>query len=64
MITDRLDRMLSRLDRYRAARAESKLLSRRIAGWHLEGPFLSPEPGFHGAHPQGTDGASHSGKDT
>jgi len=50
MITDRLDRMLSRLDRYRAARTESELLSRRIAGWHLEGPFLSPEPGFHGAH--------------
>jgi N-acetylglucosamine-6-phosphate deacetylase len=52
MITDRLDRMLSRLDRYRAARAESELLSRRIAGWHLEGPFMSPEPGFHGAHPK------------
>jgi len=51
LITDRFDRMLGRLDRYRAARSESELLARRIAGWHLEGPFMSPTPGFHGAHP-------------
>jgi N-acetylglucosamine-6-phosphate deacetylase len=23
---------------------------RGIAGWHIEGPFLSASPGFHGAH--------------
>ncbi|RKX33137.1 MAG: N-acetylglucosamine-6-phosphate deacetylase [Verrucomicrobia bacterium] len=51
VVTDRFDRMLSRIDRYRAARTESELLSRRIAGWHLEGPFMSPLPGFVGAHP-------------
>lgn len=51
VVTDRFDRMLGRIDRYRAARAESELLSRRIAGWHLEGPFMSPVPGFVGAHP-------------
>lgn len=51
LITDRFDLMLARLDRYRQARLESPLLSKRIAGWHLEGPFLSPLPGFHGAHP-------------
>jgi N-acetylglucosamine-6-phosphate deacetylase len=22
-----------------------------VAGWHIEGPFLSNQPGFHGAHP-------------
>ena len=22
-----------------------------IAGYHIEGPWLSPEPGYHGAHP-------------
>jgi N-acetylglucosamine-6-phosphate deacetylase len=22
-----------------------------MPGWHVEGPFLSDEPGFHGAHP-------------
>jgi N-acetylglucosamine-6-phosphate deacetylase len=31
-------------------RAQSEELRRAIAGWHIEGPFLSPEPGFHGAH--------------
>lgn len=51
LVTDRFDRMLARLDRYRQARSDSPLLSRRIAGWHLEGPFMSPTPGFHGAHP-------------
>lgn len=53
LITDHFDVMLARLSRYRQARQESPLLSRRIAGWHLEGPFLSPVPGFHGAHPPG-----------
>lgn len=51
LITDRWDRMLARLKNYRALRALSPLLARRIAGWHLEGPFMSPVPGFHGAHP-------------
>ena len=51
LITDRWDRMLARLKNYRALRASSPLLMRRIAGWHMEGPFMSPTPGFHGAHP-------------
>ncbi len=51
LITDRWDRMLARLQHYRALRAASPLLQRRIAGWHMEGPFLSPKPWFHGAHP-------------
>ncbi len=51
LITDRWDRMLARLKHFRALRAESPLLTRRIAGWHLEGPFMSATPGFHGAHP-------------
>ena len=51
LITDRWDRMLARLKHFRDLRAESPLLTRRIAGWHLEGPFMSATPGFHGAHP-------------
>ena len=51
LITDRWDRMLARLKNYRTLRAASPLLVRRIAGWHLEGPFMSATPGFHGAHP-------------
>lgn len=49
-ITNRWDRMLARLRHYQALRAASPRLRRRIAGWHLEGPFMSPLPGFHGAH--------------
>ncbi len=51
LITDRWDGMLARLKNFRALRAASPLLTRRIAGWHLEGPFMSATPGFHGAHP-------------
>jgi len=51
LITDRWDRLLARLRHCRALRAASPRLGRRIAGWHLEGPFMSPVPGFHGAHP-------------
>jgi len=31
-------------------RAQSAELQLSITGWHIEGPFLSAEPGFHGAH--------------
>ena len=31
--------------------AGSGLLSATMLGFHLEGPFLSPEPGYRGAHP-------------
>jgi N-acetylglucosamine-6-phosphate deacetylase len=51
LITDRWDRLLARLRHYRALRASSPVLQRRIAGWHMEGPFMSATPGFHGAHP-------------
>jgi N-acetylglucosamine-6-phosphate deacetylase len=50
LITDEWSQMLTRLARLRELRAASADLTRAIAGWHLEGPFLSPEPGFHGVH--------------
>jgi len=43
--------MISRLRRLRELRRKSPLLTQAIAGWHVEGPFLSAEPGFRGAHP-------------
>lgn len=51
LITNRWAKMLARLRHYQALRAASPRLRQRIAGWHLEGPFMSPKPGFHGAHP-------------
>ncbi len=32
------------------ALAENPLISACVPGFHLEGPFISPEPGFSGAH--------------
>lgn len=51
LITNRWEIMLARLRHYQSLRAASPRLRRRLAGWHLEGPFMSPKPGFHGAHP-------------
>ena len=51
LISDEWPRLMSRLRRLRELRSESVFLSRAIAGWHIEGPFLSAEPGFRGAHP-------------
>lgn len=50
IMTDRWETMLARLRRLRTLRSDSPVLQRAIAGWHVEGPFLSPRPGFHGAH--------------
>jgi len=50
LITDEWSRLLARLKHIRTLRNENAELKEGIAGWHIEGPFLSPEPGFRGAH--------------
>lgn len=50
LITDQWDKMLNRLQHMRNLRAQSAMLRSTIAGWHIEGPFLSEKPGFAGAH--------------
>jgi N-acetylglucosamine-6-phosphate deacetylase len=50
LTTDRYPKMMERLERLRRLRSGSVELRRAIAGWHVEGPFLSSAPGFHGAH--------------
>ncbi len=50
LITDEWPRLLARLQRFRKLRARSAKLGTAIIGWHIEGPFLSEKPGFHGAH--------------
>lgn len=50
LVTDDWSRLLQRLRHLRQIRATCPELSHGIAGWHLEGPFLSERPGFHGAH--------------
>jgi N-acetylglucosamine-6-phosphate deacetylase len=50
LITDDWRALMERLRHLRALRAQSAELQSAIAGWHVEGPFLSAEPGFHGTH--------------
>ena len=50
LITDEWPRLMRRLKQLRELRATSPELQGAIAGWHLEGPFLSAEPGYCGAH--------------
>ncbi len=50
LITDEWPALTTRLRHLRSLRSRSHELQAAIAGWHIEGPFLSAEPGFAGAH--------------
>lgn len=51
VITDQLDRMERRIARLAELRAADRVVAGVLAGIHVEGPFISPAPGFVGAHP-------------
>ena len=51
LVTDDWEAMIRRLARARELRDAHPALGRAIAGWHIEGPFLSAETGYCGAHP-------------
>ena len=50
LITDDWTRLMVRLKRARQLRESSPELGEAIIGWHIEGPFLSDQAGFCGAH--------------
>jgi N-acetylglucosamine-6-phosphate deacetylase len=50
LISDEWPKLVRRLKYLCQLRAGHEELRHAIAGWHVEGPFLSAEPGFHGAH--------------
>jgi N-acetylglucosamine-6-phosphate deacetylase len=50
LVTDSWDNLIARVTHLRQLRRGSPLLESAIAGWHVEGPFLSSEPGYCGAH--------------
>lgn len=50
-ITDQVDRLCRRLKHFEKLRAADAQVASLFAGYHLEGPWLSPEPGYRGAHP-------------
>ena len=50
LITDDWAKLTARLRHLKKLRDASAELKNAIVGWHIEGPFLSEQPGFHGAH--------------
>lgn len=51
VITGPLERMCHRIQKVADAISQSPLVEQVIAGIHVEGPFISAEPGYVGAHP-------------
>jgi len=50
VITDHVDALVAKLERLRSFRDADPFIAEMIRGFHVEGPFLSPRPGFIGAH--------------
>ncbi len=53
LITDEIDSHCRRLDQFEKLCRVNPAIGQMIVGYHIEGPWLSPEPGFRGAHPPG-----------
>jgi len=53
LVTDEVDRLAARLAQVERLRQADPAIAATVAGYHLEGPWLSPEPGYRGAHPPG-----------
>src|SRR5687768_13445549 len=51
IITEQIPVMCRRLERLFTLREQDPLAAEVIAGFHVEGPFISPEDGYRGAHP-------------
>jgi N-acetylglucosamine-6-phosphate deacetylase len=51
IVTDEVDRMCRRLERFEAFCRLDPAVASMCVGYHLEGPWMSPQPGFRGAHP-------------
>lgn len=53
LITDRVDALCAKFQRIEELRARDPVIGETVCGYHLEGPFLSPEDGYRGAHSKG-----------
>lgn len=51
LITDDVQLICQRMRAIHAARQAHSTVAQVIVGFHLEGPFLNPAPGYIGAHP-------------
>lgn len=57
LVTDHWEPLTQKISQVRKMIEEEEILRRQFAGFHIEGPFLSPEPGYCGAHPKEAMGA-------
>jgi len=53
LITDEIEALAAKFRHIQELRAQDALIAETICGYHLEGPFLSAEDGYRGAHPAG-----------
>ncbi len=50
LITDQVDSLVAKLTNMVRLREQDELIRNMVVGFHVEGPFLNPSPGFIGAH--------------
>lgn len=50
LITDRIEGLCAKLANIEKLCAADPKIARMIVGYHIEGPYMSPLPGYHGAH--------------
>src|SRR5437763_11108529 len=50
LVTDEIDALCRRFENIERLRAADPVIAAMVVGYHLEGPWLSPEPGYRGAH--------------
>jgi N-acetylglucosamine-6-phosphate deacetylase len=53
LVTDEIDRLCRRFENLERLRVAEPATAAMIPGYHLEGPWLCPEQGYRGAHPEG-----------
>lgn len=50
LITDGIESLRAKFENLERLRASSPAIAEAACGYHLEGPWISPEPGYRGAH--------------
>jgi len=51
LITDRIDDLCRKFERIESIRRHDERVAAVVKGYHLEGPWISSETGYYGAHP-------------
>ncbi len=52
LITDKVDALCRKLERIEKLRTQDERIATTVRGYHIEGPWVTDEAGYHGAHPR------------